>query len=62
LGGIAAIPLSQLISGLLFRVEPIDPTTIVLAASVLVAVALAAALVPARRATAVDPMIALRGQ
>ena len=61
-GGIAAIPLSQLIAGLLFDVKPVDPVTIVFAAFLLVAVALAAALVPARRATTVDPMIALRGQ
>jgi predicted permease len=62
LGGIAAIPLSQLISGLLFNVQPVDPPTIVFAALLLVAVALAAALVPARRATSVDPMTPLRGQ
>jgi putative ABC transport system permease protein len=62
LGGIAAIPLSQLISGLLFEVKPVDPLTIGFAAILLVVVALAAAWVPARRATAVDPMIALRRQ
>jgi putative ABC transport system permease protein len=62
LGGIAAIRLSRLISGLLFEVKPVDPLTIGFAAFLLVVVALAAALVPARRATAVDPMIALRGQ
>ena len=62
LGGIAAVPLSQLISGLLFDVQPVDPPTIAFAALLLVVVALAAALVPARRATTVDPMTALRGQ
>jgi putative ABC transport system permease protein len=62
LGGIAAIPLSQLISGLLFEVKPVDPLTMGFAAILLVVVALAAAWIPARRATAVDPMIALRGQ
>jgi len=36
LGGIAAIPLSQLISGLLFDVQPVDPPTIVFAAFLLV--------------------------
>jgi putative ABC transport system permease protein len=61
-GGLAAIPLARMISGLLFAVEPIDPTTILLSAVLLMIVALAAAWVPARRATAVDPMVALRGE
>jgi ABC-type antimicrobial peptide transport system permease subunit len=60
LGGVAAIPLFRLISGLLFDVKPADPLTIGVAAILLVLVALAAAWVPARRATAVDPMVALR--
>jgi ABC-type antimicrobial peptide transport system permease subunit len=62
LGGIAAIPLSRLISGLLFEVRPADPITIGFAALLLIVVALAACLLPARRATTVDPMVALRGQ
>ena len=62
LGGIAAIPVSQLISGLLFEVKPVDPFAVGFAAILLVAVALAASWIPARRATAVDPMIALRGE
>jgi predicted permease len=61
LGGAAAIPLSRLMSGLLFGIEPIDPPTIATAAGLMIVVALAAAWVPARRATAVDPMVALRG-
>jgi putative ABC transport system permease protein len=60
-GGLAAVPLSRLLNGLLFGVEPIDPPTIVLAAALLVGVSLIAAWIPARRATAVDPMTALRG-
>ena len=61
-GGVAAIPLSELLKGLLFGVEPADPPTIALSALVLVGVALIAAWIPARRATAVDPMLALRGE
>ena len=61
-GGLAAIPLSRLLAGLLFGVQPIDPITIAVAALLLVAVALAASWVPARTATAVDPMTALRGE
>jgi predicted permease len=60
IGGLAAIPLSRLLSGLLFGVEPVDPPTIVVSAVLLVLVALIAAWIPARTATAVDPMTALR--
>ena len=60
-GGLAAIPLSRLLNGLLFGVEPVDPPTIAFAAVLLVVVALIAAWIPARRATVVDPMTALRG-
>jgi len=59
-GGVAAIPLSQLLTGLLFGIEPADPPTIALSAVLLVGVALVAAWIPARRATAVDPITALR--
>jgi putative ABC transport system permease protein len=47
-------------SGLLFGVSPYDPVTYTAFAAVLVGTALIAAYVPARRATKVDPMIALR--
>jgi putative ABC transport system permease protein len=60
IGGLAAIPLSRMLKGLLFGVEPLDPATIGAAAALLVTVALAAAAIPARRATAVDPITALR--
>ena len=60
IGGIAAVPLSRMLTGLLFGVQPIDPPTIGLAALLLVTIALIAAWVPARRAMTVDPMTALR--
>jgi predicted permease len=59
-GGVAAIPLSRLLEGLLFGVEPADPPTIALSAGLLIGVALIASWIPARRATAVDPIAALR--
>ena len=59
-GGVAAIPLSRLLKGLLFGVEPADPPTIALSAVLLVFVALVASWIPARRATVVDPITALR--
>ena len=60
IGGIAAVPLSRMLSGLLFGVAPVDLPTIAVAASLLLFVAMAAAWVPARRAMTVDPMTALR--
>jgi putative ABC transport system permease protein len=59
-GAAGAYGLSQYLKSLLFEVKPGDPWTYVGIACLLAVVALAASLVPARRATRVDPMIALR--
>ena len=59
-GGLAAIPQAVLLKGLLFGVEPADPPTIAVSATLLFGVALVASWIPARRATMVDPMTALR--
>jgi ABC-type antimicrobial peptide transport system permease subunit len=59
-GGLAAVPLSRLLTGLLVGVEPLDPPTIALSAILLVGVALVASWIPARTATTVDPMTALK--
>lgn len=62
LGGGAALALSRFLSGLLFEVTPTDPMTYGAVAVALLAVAVGASMVPARRATHVDPIDALRAE
>ena len=56
----AAFATTRVLGSLLFDVTPTDPVTLASVAFLLLAVALAATLWPARRATKVDPMMALR--
>jgi putative ABC transport system permease protein len=60
LGLAAAYAVSRVMSSLLFGVSATDPLTFIGLAVLLAAIALLACLIPARRATRVDPMIALR--
>ena len=60
IGATGAFALSRYLKSLLFQVKPGDPWTYASLAILLAIVALAASLIPARRATRVDPMIALR--
>jgi predicted permease len=60
LGGIGAIGLSRLLTSLLYGTAPTDPWSFAVAALSLGAVAALAAWIPARRATRVDPLVALR--
>jgi ABC-type lipoprotein release transport system permease subunit len=53
---------TQLLAGLLFGIEPTDPMTLVTVTLLLLAVAALACFGPARRATSVDPIQALRAE
>ena len=59
-GVLAALALSRLLRSLLFEVSVNDPMTFVVVAGSLLAVAVFACYIPARRATRVDPLVALR--
>ena len=60
LGLLAALGFSRLASSLLFGVSESDPVTLATVSGLLVVVALLASYVPARRATRIDPVSALR--
>ncbi|HVJ31400.1 MAG TPA: hypothetical protein VNA66_13885, partial [Gammaproteobacteria bacterium] len=62
LGMVAAYALTRTIASFLYDVSPTDPTTAVAVAGVLLLVAALAAFVPARRASSVNPMTALRAE
>jgi putative ABC transport system permease protein len=61
-GSALAAAAARLIRGLLFDISAADPLTFIAAPLALLAVAFVASYIPARRATRVDPMIALRGE
>ena len=60
IGLVLALVLARLITSLLFQTSATDPPTFSIVPLLLVAVALLACYIPARRATRVDPMVALR--
>src|SRR5262245_3407366 len=60
IGPAAAVATTRLVSALLFGLEPTDPLTIAMATLMIIGVAALAGYLPARRASRIDPMIALR--
>ncbi|MEQ9569231.1 MAG: FtsX-like permease family protein [Longimicrobiales bacterium] len=61
-GGLAALAFAGLLGSQLYGVQPRDPAVFATVLALLAAVALAASLVPALRATRVDPITAMRGE
>jgi ABC-type antimicrobial peptide transport system permease subunit len=60
IGAVAAIFAARLLRSLLFQVDVLDPIVLVLAIVSILVLALAASVIPARRAASVEPMEALR--
>jgi len=60
IGLAAALALTRLLRGMLFEVEPADPPTLLAVSILLLSVAFFATWLPARRATAISPIEALR--
>jgi predicted permease len=62
IGAVAALFATRLLRSLLFEVDPLDPTVIGLAAISIFLLALAASVIPARRAASIEPMQAMRAE
>jgi putative ABC transport system permease protein len=59
-GAIGALAMGRVLSSLIYQVKPADPITFLAVTVLLMAVAVLASIIPAYRATKVDPMVALR--
>ena len=61
-GAVVAVFLARFVESLIFGLEPHDPVTVVAAAGILLLIGLVAGYVPARRASRIDPILALRSE
>ncbi len=62
LGLLASLAMARALTGLLFGIQPVDPLTLIVSTGFLMAAAVAASYLPARRAMRIDPGIALRNE
>jgi putative ABC transport system permease protein len=62
LGSVGALALTPLLKSQLYEVRPGDPVTLAVVALLLMAAAMVASYLPARKATAIDPILALRDE
>ena len=62
IGLVVALAMGRLVASLIFQVRPTDPVTFIAVATLLALIALVACIVPAYRASKVDPLIALRNE
>jgi len=62
IGLAAALAMGRLVSSLIFQVKPTDPTTFLAVAALLALIALLACVIPAYRASKVNPVVALRNE
>jgi len=62
IGMVGAIFATRLLRSMLFQVNPLDPAVLVLAGIFILLLALAASVIPARRASSIEPMQALRSE
>jgi ABC-type lipoprotein release transport system permease subunit len=60
IGAVAAVFATRLLRSMLFEVDPLDPAVIMFAAISIFLLALAASVIPARRAASIEPVQALR--
>jgi putative ABC transport system permease protein len=62
IGLAAALAMGRLVASLVFQVKPTDPTTFLAVAALLALIALLACVIPAYRASKVNPVVALRNE
>jgi len=62
IGVTASLALGRVVAGLVFQVKPADPATFIVVAGLLMLIALLACIIPAYRASKVDPVVALRNE